>query len=1192
MKFFTFEIRYWLRQPMVYVFFLINTLIIFGATYSDNIRVGGSFGNIYKNAPFVIQNYYAVMSYITLLMTTSFILASTVRDFSYNTWQILFTTPVKRAQYLLGRFFGAMIISVIPMLGISLGIILACVMPGMDVERTGPFIASAHTASLLYIAIPNTLFSAAVVFMIAALTRNTIAAFMGSVLLLMITGIASSFASDLEKEWLSVLMDPYGASTFSILTKYWTVSQKNTMVLPAEGLFLINRLLWIGISSILVIITVRMFSFTEKTKKKYRPADNDAEGLVPAHLHKPLPAVTTSFTPGALSAMLFARIRYELKGIIKSPTFIVLLFAGLLNFIPNIIANTGAYGLSAHPVTYDLINMIEGTFYTFLIAIIIIYSGLLVWKERENKIDEIYDATPHPTWISFASKFISMAVLIAIVQVVCIVSSMTIQLAKGFTDTRPDVYLKSLMVIDYSGFLFLVVMSMLIHSFVNNKYIAFFAFIVFLILNNFTWTLLEVESNMVQYGGRPSYMYSDMNGFGPYLKGIAWFRIYWGLAALLFAFISIFAWNRGKEFTLRRKLTAISQGVRGRTGKVLISVLVLWLITAGFVYYNTQILNAYDSSQEQEEKQVAYEKQFKKYEDIPQPRIIDLRYSIDLYPSSRKAVINATWWVKNKSAIPVDSIHFTLPQQFIVILQVPDARLIADHKDLKYLIYRLDQPLAPGDSMRISFTSEYAAKGFENEVRFTSIVDNGSFFNNTDFSPKIGYQPGLELQDRDDRKKYGLKEIDRMPKLERNCHAHCMNTYLDNHSDWVQVETFFGTDGDQVAVAPGSLVRKWKENGRNYFHYKLDHTSLNFYSFISARYQVLRSKHRGIDVEVYYDGKHEYNVENMERSMKKSLDYYMEHFGLYYHKQVRIIEFPRYASFAQAFPGTMPYSESIGFIAKIEDENDIDMVFYVVAHEMAHQYWAHQLISAGMQGATLLTETFAQYSALMVMEKEYGRDAMKKFLKYEMDDYLRSRGTEQLKELPLMYVENQGYVHYNKGSLVMYYLREMIGEENVNRALRKLLADHAYKEPPYPTAHHAVDAFRESTPDSIKYIIHDLFETITLFSNRVTDASAKPLPDGKYELTLEFTSQKFRADSLGGETEIPVNDWIEIGVFGEPEAGKKTGPVLYRRKHHISQAENTITLVTDRKPDQAGIDPMNLMVDLVGDDNIKKVDED
>jgi aminopeptidase N len=112
----------------------------------------------------------------------------------------------------------------------------------------------------------------------------------------------------------------------------------------------------------------------------------------------------------------------------------------------------------------------------------------------------------------------------------------------------------------------------------------------------------------------------------------------------------------------------------------------------------------------------------------------------------------------------------------------------------------------------------------------------------------------------------------------------------------------------------------------------------------------------------------------MMRSMQKSIEYYTGHFGPYYHKQCRIIEFPRVASFAQAFPGTMPLSESIGFIENYQaDKDDIDMVYYVVAHEMGHQYWAHQASGANMQGSEMTTETFAQYSAIMVMEHEYGR---------------------------------------------------------------------------------------------------------------------------------------------------------------------------------------------------------------------------
>ncbi len=1190
MKFFTFELKYWLRQPMVYIFFIINALMIFGATYSDSITVGGSFGNITKNAPFVIQTYYSVMSFITLLMTTSFILASTTRDFSYNTYQIIFTTPVHRLQYLIGRFLGAITISVIPLLGVSLGIIVGCMMPDMEPEKVGPFILNAHLSAIFQLAVPNTFFSGAVVFMIAALTRNTIAAFIGSLALLLATGIAGAFAEDLDKEWLAILMDPYGNSTFSILTKYWTVNQKNNEILPLVGLYLYNRLIWIGISVILIAITAKIFSFTEKTKRlKKQKIQNEIENA--ATPYQPLPKVNPSYNQSAAWSMFRIRLKYEVLGILKSPAFIVLIVAGLMNFIPSLISNSGPYGLTTYPVTYSMIDSIQGAFYIFLIAIIIIYSGQLVWKERESKIEEIYDATPHPTWISYLSKFSSMAIVIFVVQAICIITCVIVQYVKGFTDVRIDVYIKTLLVIDYSGLLLMVAMAMFMHSMINNKYLAFFAFVVFMLVNSFVWMALEVDSNMVQYGGKPAFIYSDMNGFGPYVQSLTWFRIYWALVAFIISFLSVFAWVRGRESSFKYKMNQIGQGIKSKTGKFLLLIFTIWIITAGFVFYNTEILNEHESAKEEENFQAEYEKQYKKYNGINQPRATDFKYYIDLFPEERKLNIKGSFWSKNKGTTAIDSIHFTMPLHFKTELKIPGAKNILNNKKLQYRIYTLTKPLQPGDSIFIEFTSDYHAQGFENEVSFSSVVDNGSFFNNRDFVPQIGYQPNYELQEKDQRKDHGLAEIERMPKLERNCNANCMNSYLSNNSDWVNVESWFSTSDDQIAIAPGTLVAVQKKNGRSSYHYKLDHFSVNFYAFISAKFEVSRSKHKGIDVEVYYDSKHKYNVENMERSMKKSLDYYIENFGPYYHKQVRIIEFPRYASFAQAFPGTMPYSEGIGFIAKIEDEEDIDMVFYVVAHEMAHQYWAHQEISSEMQGATMMTETFSQYSALMVMEKEYGRNAMKKFLKYEMDKYLRARGSERLKELPLMLVENQGYIHYNKGSLVMYYLREMIGEENVNKSLQKLLVDFGYKEPPYPTSHHAVDLFKENTPDSLKYLITDLFETITLFNNRVLEARLNTLKNGKFELKLNVQSQKYRADSLGRETEIPVHDWIEIGVFKEPPPGKNMGEVIYRKKHFISKKETEIVLILDNKPWEAGIDPMNILVDLIGDDNLKNIEE-
>ena len=404
------------------------------------------------------------------------------------------------------------------------------------------------------------------------------------------------------------------------------------------------------------------------------------------------------------------------------------------------------------------------------------------------------------------------------------------------------------------------------------------------------------------------------------------------------------------------------------------------------------------------------------------------------------------------------------------------------------------------------------------------------------------------------------------------------------------IESVISTSLDQTAIGPGSLVEQWTDKGRNYFRYRVDHPSLNFYSFISAKYEVQRSKVGDVDIEVYYHPEHKWNVAKMSEAIADTLDYCTKHFGPYKHRQARIIEFPRVSSFAQAFPGTMPYSESIGFIANLEKPDDIDKVTYIVAHEMSHQWWAHQVIGARMKGATLLSETLAQYTALMVMRLKYGDDMMHKFLRYEMDRYLRSRGTEEMKERPLINVElNQGYIHYQKGSVALYYLAEMIGEDRINVALEEVIDQFAYQGPPYPTAHALVDRLRDQTPPEFQYLIQDLFEEITLFGNRTVEAVATKSPDGKYRVKLVVECEKFKADENGHETSVEMNDWVEIGAFAKPESGKRYGKLLHRERKQLTAGKHELEFVTDEIPYQAGIDPRNMLIDRVPSDNLKTV---
>ena len=453
----------------------------------------------------------------------------------------------------------------------------------------------------------------------------------------------------------------------------------------------------------------------------------------------------------------------------------------------------------------------------------------------------------------------------------------------------------------------------------------------------------------------------------------------------------------------------------------------------------------------------------------------------------------------------------------------------------------------------------------------------------------IGFTRNWMLTERQERREHGLEPVDRMPKLEDE--RALRNSYLRADSDWINFETVVSTVQGQTAIAPGYLEKEWEEDGRRYFNYKMDAPIQNFYSYLSADYAVQKDSWNDIEIAVYYHDPHSYNVDRMITGVKDSLEYFSREFSPYQYRQVRILEFPAYASFAQSFPNTIPYSESIGFVADIE-EDDVDYVFYVTAHEIAHQWWAHQVMGANTQGGTVVVETLAQYSALMVMEEKYGPQVMRRFLQYELDNYLRNRGSERIAEMPLMRVENQGYIHYRKGSLVMYALKDYLGEEAVNRALRKLIENHAYHYQPYTTSLDLIRFLREeATGEEQQNLITDLFERIVLFDLEVKEASVSETEDGRFEVEMKVLANKFEADGKGRETEMPLDLSIDIGVFNKNPGEAKPGedPEIYLKKHRISEQETIITLSLDEKPTHVGIDPYNKLVDRNSDDNVKSL---
>ncbi|MCC6860112.1 MAG: ABC transporter permease [Bryobacterales bacterium] len=1170
MTFFRFEVRYWLRGCLVWCFLAILTGLIFAGSSSG---VWKPLESTHRNAPFLIGFFYSRIGLLTLLMTTAFVTAAATREYTANMHQIVFSAPLRKWPFLLGRWAGAGLIAVIPLLSVSLGNILATWMPWNDPSRWGPTCWEAHFWGIVTFAIPNTLIAAAVLFPIAALTRSGVASFLAGLLLLVAYVVSNSVGARLENQALAALLDPFGVRTFGFATRYWSLAEKNTLAVVPQGLLLWNRLLWMAAGAAVFAIAGARYSFAERAGRK-RPVQEPAERE--AVEADPLPQALPSSGRAAGLARFRSLVRIEFRGLLQSPVFLVLLAAALMSTLPELLsAGRELLGNTSRPVTYVMVEILRGDLQLFLLVIVGFFAGVMVWKEREAGWDEIQDSTPVSRRLPFAAKFTALLCAVVLIEAVCVLAAIAVQAARGHTRFQPGLYLSEVFFWDLPVTACAAAAAFFCQVVTPNKYAGYFAFLMLAVWNQFGWTGFGVESHLLRFGSRPSYIYSDLYGYGPYLAGLAWFTLYWCLFAALPAAATALLWPRGRETSPARRIREARGEWRGPLRTATAAAAALFLATGAWCYYNTRIRHESVTNGERKNRQAEYERKYKRYAALPRPQARSVRYRVDLYPERGAAAVQGSQVLENASGRPISELHLNTARDFETSIEVERGTLKRDDRRVYYRIYTLSPPLEPGGRLTLRYTVRSEARGFANELPETGVAGNGTFLSNR-VAPRLGYLPELELTGHD-RRAHGLPEREALPPPQRACGPPCADN--GRNSGWVEAEAILCTAPDQTAVAPGRLLREWTENGRRCFHYRLDRPSIDSYAFLSGRYRVARESWKGIRMEVYHHPEHAWNVPAMLHGLRRTLEYGSANFGPYPHREIRIVEFPRAAVFAQALPGTIPYSEGIGFIAA-RTPGEIDHVLFVTAHEAAHQWWGHQVAPARLQGGALLVETLAQYTALMVMEKEYGQDMMRKVMAYEMDRYLRGRGRDALPEKPLLRADPaQAYVHDDKGSLAMYCLKEAIGEEAVNRALRKVLGRYGFAGPPYPSSYALLDALDSETPGEWKYLLRDLFDDITVYSNRAVEARAVKRPDGKYDVDLEVEVSKFKAGAGGAEQPVPVDDWIEIGAL--------SGSRVYRERVRMKEGRNRFTFTLDRQPERAGVDPLLLLVDRAPEDNLR-----
>ncbi|GAB3688274.1 M1 family aminopeptidase [Spirosoma flavus] len=1190
MKFWTifrFEFAYlvqrittWLNAAVLLLFTLVMNLL---TTPGDGV---------YPNNTFHITAITVIGGFIWLVIGASIAGEAAARDMKMRMHPLTFTTPVTKLDYLGGRFLAAFVVNALLIFSLPLGVLLSFYVPGLDQDGVLlPFRPWVYGSVYLLIALPNTFIATAIQFSLAADSRQVMTSYLASLLLALVAQVIAVAVATLFGSWdLVKLLDPVGVTgIIGNELQTWTPIEKNTRLVTLDGLFLWNRVLWGSVAVGSLVLTYVRFklanvvtnSWWSRFKKRTNvPAERPDEHSNVRVATITVPPVQRTFGFTIYIRQTFTIALASFTKIARHPLGLTLvgtiaLFSAVLG--DRIMTQFEIPLLPTTPQVLAYLSPAVGNLSTpwAVIPLLIIYfMGELVWQEREAGLGDIADAAPVQEWVLMTGKFLGVGLIVIIWMVLLMAAGIGVQLGLDYNKLEINLYLKTLFGLQLINYLLVAGLALVVHVVVNQKYISYLILVLLFSFLAFP-SIFNIEHNLLIFGADPGWWYTDMRGFGSTLGPWLWFKGYWIGWALLLAVGARLLWPRGREQRMNYRLKVAQRQFTQSTAWVALIAVGLILSLGSFIFYNTNVLNEYRSSSDLNERKAEYERRYGRHRNAPQPQLKAIKLHVDIHPESQQVEIRAAYTLVNNNPGPIDSIHIGSVSGLApsnVTFDRPAAVVQIDN-ELVHQIYALKQPLRSGDSLRVNFVVHYKQQGFNNSGTNALVVKNGTSFTNYDLMPAIGYQRYRELTDAVLRKKYKLVARPELPSLyDSEARKKSAST------DQATIEAIVSTVTDEVAVAPGALLRSWTAGNRRYFHFKTDAPIGGEYAILSGRYTRLESKWKDVVIRMYYHPDHALNTDRILRSVKTSLAYYTQEFGPYPYRHFTVVERAGNGDGASADASIIYYGEQYALLNPDDGPTGFDLPYYILAHEVAHQWWGiSRLTPAYVEGAGVLIEGLAVYSGMQVLEKTYGNGHLHRYLSYLHSAYERPRPLATASLLQA----NESFLYYRKGGLAMYALSKYIGKEKVNGALRSLLQQRSSGELPLPTTLDLYQELKQVTPDSLQYLLTDLFKTNTYWRLKTKELTVAPTKAGHWQVTLTVQAQKVLIDRTGNEQEMPMNDWLEVGLY---EKGVDTP--LYLQKHRIQSGKQTIQVTVPRRPDRGGIDPDFLMVDLRLDDNI------
>ena len=1192
---FRFELRFQARRPTIWIYagvFLAGAAGI-AANYHHQANAGGS----HFDAPVAVAAAVVVATIAGLLMAAALTADAATRDAATRLEPLFFTTPIRRHEYLGGRFLAAFALYALLLAIVPLGLMLIARF-GVAPELVGPFRPRTYLDAYFLIGLPNALIGTALLFAVAVLSRSAVVTYVGAVALFFGTMLSLEASTTIfAGVEMGGLFDPFALGGMRRLTAGWTIPQRNALPLPLGGEILANRVVWAIIALASLGATIWRFgmghvsqggSIAPRVWPGRRASGRiSAAGITPSgspeasdaiEAHPPVPHATRYFGLLTRVRQTLAIARVAFLDVATSRGALVMLGFALFRVLtgPEFLEHLG---VPFRATTAAVIGMMRDGDPPIILLVApllaIFYAGELVWKERDTRIASLTGTAPVGGWALLLGKLLGLSLVLVAFQALLIAAGIIVQLMLDAPEIDLALYAVTFLGLELIGYLVIAMVAIGAQVLAGGKYVGWLAAIAAFAIVSLA-PMLGVEHGLLAWQSGPAWEWTELRGFGASLAPALWVKAYWAAWAVLLAFVARLFVVRGIDLPWRERLGRARQRLTARAALGTFGAAAAVCGLGGFVFWNTNVLNDFTPRDARVARLAEYERRYGRYEGVPQPRLLRESLRVELFPSERKADVQVQWVLVNETGAPVDTIHVaTTPDVRTGEMRFDrPARAALVDDQLHHRIYVLDAPLLPGDSLAASFAVRYAPRGFSTRGAADAVVANGTYVVLQEWLPAIGYQRSRELPGERVRREHGLP-----PRPRRGPEDEAARYDLVGR-ERVPMNVVIGTDAGETAVTSGVLRRQWSEGGRSYFEYAAATPIRSGAAILSAEYAVHRAEWNGIPIEVLYDADHPWNAERTARSIAASLAYFSRELGPYPFEVVRAVKRPNTGVGATAFPGLIAYSEGMALLDTEADPRDLDFAFAVMAHEMGHMWWGNQLVPANVDGAGLISESLAWFGAFGVVDETYGAAHLDRLLEIMREAYLAPMPRAGV---PLLR-GNDWFQAYRRGAFAMAAARAYLGEAPVSAALRRFFTAHTEGGPPLPTS---LDLYRELqavTPDSLETLVGDLFERNVWWELRTKRAEAESLPSGEWRVTLGLDVRRIEADTLR-ETSLPLDEIVEIGVYGaDPEAAP-----LYLRTHRIREREPTITVTIPARPVRAGIDPDHLLVDDEPYDNVRTV---